>query len=568
MSRIYGFLTSKDYFEYKIFFGIWLIFNLIQAKFTTLHFDEGYYWIYSQKLDWGYFDHPPLVALLIKIGYFFFQNELGLRLFHVLLASITVALILYLIREERDRLFAIIFILSFSIIYAHVGGFLALPDTPMIFFTALFLVLYKKFIESNYSLKFALLLSLVIPLMMYSKYHGILVILFIVASNLQLMRKRNFWLIVLISGILLLPHLFWQVNHEFPTLKYQLIARNTSFNVKRIFEFLLEQVLVAGPFTSIIAFYLAFKYKPQDTFERGLKFTFVGVYMFFFVSCIKGRVEPHWTAIAIIPFIYLAYKKLADYSRLQGIYKTLSIVTIIVMMGLRIALMSDEIVKNNDTPFRYTPAYFSIMEKYAGDREILFVSNYKAASMYSFYQGRVHPSLAYPGYRISFFDFVNFEEAFNGKDIAFFGPNHFYEKKVDFGKKAKFSVRFMDEFYSYRNISIRIATENEFIVKPGDKLQLQFMLKNESDEDLVLGDNEKIKPGLGIRIRTDNAIVDLIRSLEELGVNETWKAKEEKQVKIEIQIPVTKNRLDMDAFIEYAGFRGQVDQSLVVNLKE
>jgi hypothetical protein len=31
-------------------------------------FDEAYYYVYSQNLDWSYFDHPVLVALVTGFG--------------------------------------------------------------------------------------------------------------------------------------------------------------------------------------------------------------------------------------------------------------------------------------------------------------------------------------------------------------------------------------------------------------------------------------------------------------------------------------------------------------------
>src|SRR5690606_23943000 len=47
----------------------WFIINLLQAVFTGLHSDESYYWMYSENLAFGYFDHPPFVAYLIHLGY-------------------------------------------------------------------------------------------------------------------------------------------------------------------------------------------------------------------------------------------------------------------------------------------------------------------------------------------------------------------------------------------------------------------------------------------------------------------------------------------------------------------
>ncbi len=50
------------------------VISLFQAGFTELMDDEAYYWVYSRHLDWGYFDHPPMVALLIKMGYGLFHQ--------------------------------------------------------------------------------------------------------------------------------------------------------------------------------------------------------------------------------------------------------------------------------------------------------------------------------------------------------------------------------------------------------------------------------------------------------------------------------------------------------------
>jgi hypothetical protein len=51
-----------------IFLLIWLAVNLIQAAFTELAHDEAYYWMYSRKHGLGLLRHPPMIALLIKIG--------------------------------------------------------------------------------------------------------------------------------------------------------------------------------------------------------------------------------------------------------------------------------------------------------------------------------------------------------------------------------------------------------------------------------------------------------------------------------------------------------------------
>lgn len=59
------------------FYASWFLLSLLQAATTGLFDDEAYYWVYSQYLDWGYFDHPPMIAWLIKLGTSLFAGELG-----------------------------------------------------------------------------------------------------------------------------------------------------------------------------------------------------------------------------------------------------------------------------------------------------------------------------------------------------------------------------------------------------------------------------------------------------------------------------------------------------------
>jgi len=71
----------------KIFWGIIILIglaNTLQAIFTELIYDEAYYWYFSKKLDWGYFDHPPMVAAMIALGQLLFKGTLGVRIVGVL----------------------------------------------------------------------------------------------------------------------------------------------------------------------------------------------------------------------------------------------------------------------------------------------------------------------------------------------------------------------------------------------------------------------------------------------------------------------------------------------------
>ena len=67
---------KRQFFAFLLLF---LVINLLQSSFTGLLEDEAYYWVWSKNLAWGYFDHPPMVALFIWLGGLIFDGELGVR---------------------------------------------------------------------------------------------------------------------------------------------------------------------------------------------------------------------------------------------------------------------------------------------------------------------------------------------------------------------------------------------------------------------------------------------------------------------------------------------------------
>ena len=55
--------------------------RLVAAAFTPITFDEAYYWMWSKHLAGGYYDHPPMVAVVIRLGTMIAgDTELGVRL--------------------------------------------------------------------------------------------------------------------------------------------------------------------------------------------------------------------------------------------------------------------------------------------------------------------------------------------------------------------------------------------------------------------------------------------------------------------------------------------------------
>ena len=123
--RLRGFLQK---YHQLLFYSTWLILHCVQAFGTELFDDEAYYWVYSKFLAWGYFDHPPMIAILIKAGYAIFQNELGVRILTIFLSTASLLIIESLIAKKNHFLF---YAICGSLALAQVGGMLAVPDSQI-----------------------------------------------------------------------------------------------------------------------------------------------------------------------------------------------------------------------------------------------------------------------------------------------------------------------------------------------------------------------------------------------------------------------------------------------------
>ena len=174
---------------------VYFVINILQAAFLELHFDEAYYWLYSRNLDWGYFDHPPMVAALIFAGTKLFGGYLGVRFFFVLLSSVSFILLWNMVKPYRN-LPLIYWLMVFSISLWIPYTFYAVPDGPLFFFTILFLWLYQKYLQKR-SWGIVLALAVATAGLIYSKYHGFLLLFFVFLSNWKLIKERKAWVLVL-----------------------------------------------------------------------------------------------------------------------------------------------------------------------------------------------------------------------------------------------------------------------------------------------------------------------------------------------------------------------------------
>ena len=284
--------------------GEWWVCNLLQAGISELANDEAYYHMFAVNLAWGYFDHPPMTALLVWLGEHLFGGELGVRFFFTVLQPLYLYILWRIIRPaDADRRDAALFVvLSAATLMLQLYGFIAVPDGPLMMTTALFLLTFKWFSENRRCAW--LWMGVAMALMAYSKYHGALVVLFALAATPpRVFLRPTLYLSGAVALLLLVPHFVWQYEHDWASLAYHLAGRNSVFRPNYVAEYLLNLLVVFNPFFVPLYVKAWIAVKPQNAVERALKFIPVAFIVFFLLSTFRGDVQPQWVIVAVFGLI-------------------------------------------------------------------------------------------------------------------------------------------------------------------------------------------------------------------------------------------------------------------------
>lgn len=453
-----------------LFYGLWLLLGLLQAGLTELQDDEAYYWVFSRYLDWGYFDHPPMTALLVKAGYAIFPNELGVRLFPLLLNVLSLAIIEQLTEKKNPFLF---YAIALSMAVIQLMGFVAVPDIPLIFFTALFFWCYKKFTATP-SMLHSILLGLSVTFLLYSKYHAVLIVFFTLLSNIRLFTRYQLYVAGAITLVLFFPHLWWQYQHDWVSFRYHLFESNVNaYKFSFTTDYVFGQLLLAGPVAGFILLPAALLYKPVTATERALRFTMIGVYCFFLLSSFRGKVEGNWTSPALVAVIILAHQYLNDKLLWQKwLYRLLPITFLLVLFGRVIMIVDVLPVKAIQQRYHAWKNWPTEMREKTKGLPVVFSNSYQRASKYWFYSGQMTYSLNLFKERRNNYNFWPVEDSLLGKPVFFLDIWNLWR----FADSMKTPIgyvgyQFDSSFIAYSRINL-VPAAKKITIKQGEELKL------------------------------------------------------------------------------------------------
>ena len=409
-------ILKNTRYQFIFFLLLFFVINVLQGSLTPLFEDEAYYWVWSQNLAFGYFDHPPMVALWVKLGDLIFNGEFGLRF----MSTISFGIMLWLIWMMVDlktkwQHVALFYLLIVSMTMIQVFGFIITPDTPLLLFTALFLLAYKRFLNQETLINVVFLGSAMAG-MLYSKYHGILVIAFVFLSNWKLLKNKKFWLAAVVGLLLFIPHLVWQYDNGFPSFVYHLKERGKKpYTIFNTLTHLVNVIAVVG-LTFPVIYSAFFKQKAKDQFNLALSYIVYGFIIFFFLVSFTSEPQAQWLVVILIPLILITFPYFVQNLKDRKWLIILGCTQLGILMIFRVFLAFPGISPVTLEP-HVAQQWIPELKKNTEGKPIVFVNSYRNASVYSFYTGiKTHSYSVLKG-RKSQYNLLDYEAKIQGEDV-------------------------------------------------------------------------------------------------------------------------------------------------------
>jgi 4-amino-4-deoxy-L-arabinose transferase-like glycosyltransferase len=307
---------------------------LIHASFgwlLTLSVDEAHYMLYADKLDWSYFDHPPLVGWIQWPLVFIGAPDAVIRLIPQLLWLLScllareIALSLYRVvpgwskpaQRQAAGLWAVALILLAPLMHVLAVGLL--PDTLLMLLTLCLMWVVLRLAQTP-TLTLWTALGVLLGLAGLAKYTAILpalaiILIVLMRHGFRILRSPGPWLALTIASLLVIPVFYWNARHDWISFVYQINhGAGGTWQFRRLAAFIGIQVVAYGPLLILGSILAA-----RHIFER--KAVLAGSLLLFFLIPFLvtaylsggGGSLPHWTGPAWLAITPFAANALAQY---------------------------------------------------------------------------------------------------------------------------------------------------------------------------------------------------------------------------------------------------------------
>ncbi len=234
--------------------GATLLLHLVFNRGYGYFRDEFYYLACGEHLDWGYVDHPPLVALVAKASRAILGDSLPAIRFLPAVASATVVFLTGLLARAlggsrfSQGLAALCVMIAPT--YLFIGNYLSMNVFDQLFWTAgaglLILIIRRD--DPRLWIPFGVVAGVGLMNKSSMLFFGFgAAVALVLTPQRRHLRSGWLWGGALVAGAIVLPNILWEVRHGWPTLEFMQNAQRLKNYHGSPLEFFLGQVVEIHP---------------------------------------------------------------------------------------------------------------------------------------------------------------------------------------------------------------------------------------------------------------------------------------------------------------------------------
>ncbi|MCS6979936.1 MAG: glycosyltransferase family 39 protein [Flavobacteriales bacterium] len=457
----------------------WMGLNLWHASAIPLLADEMYYAAWAQHPSWSYFDHPPLIAWLIRAGQMLVAGQLGVRL-PALVCHLGTLLWAWHILGDAKKLTHWL-LLGVATLLFHASALLAVPDSPYLLGCTAFLAFYRQFLRNARGAS-TLGMAFSAAWMVCSKYHGWIFLGLVLAPNalffVQQFKRTlpAFFLFFVLIAPVYIP----AARQGFETLAVHLGGRQVANPFPRsTLDFLGGWLLSTGFWLYPVGVYWVLSRKPTDKFQWSLVSVAVGFPLLVGGISLFSSVEANWPAPALLALLLSLVEEKWPFRHPPKRILGALIPLWCGVLGLRIVSAARPELLASWRPLDFSPpsAWVDPVRQAAGHAPVVFLNSYQMAAAYSWHTGLKAFSLNNFNYRRNQYDIWQWDTASWDKPVylvsswPFPGMTQVTDTPFDlYGISLK-------HFFALPQLTLRWSEPSQRL-RPGHYVEGQLLVKN------------------------------------------------------------------------------------------
>ena len=345
--------------------------HVLMAAAIPLFQDETYYAMWAGHLQADYYDHPPVIALWIRVGEALAgPTPLGIRLLSVLGVALVPAvawhMALRLRAGQRAALLAALLTAAMVLIFSL--GFTATPDAPSTLFWALTTLAVVAARDSRRPLPWWGAVGLFAGLGVLSKFTnlflGVGLALWLLATpeGRRALRRPGPWLALAIVALLVTPLLLWNLHNGGLGLERQfgrLVPRGPSRGF--VGDYLLTSLVTMTP-PVLWAAWLGAARQPQTRILLWLTLPFPA---YLLMHALHAPVQGNWIVPIAPTFAVLAAIGAAE-ARRGWKWLLVGLPAVLSVTALTVALMPGKPLVPGDNPPNQTKGWAAMTAQVEG----------------------------------------------------------------------------------------------------------------------------------------------------------------------------------------------------------